>query len=227
MALAEDTAVSREQVKHIAERALVIERYILRRAWGSGYAVAAADIAIITFLSVALQAAGFTSNYGLAVRLAVNTAVSLTALAVMSRIFKKAYDAMQVRRVITDSIWTKLLRPFWTAVFFLVYYVPIIVAILFLRPEASLVLFGVLATTTLSLFFVLKVSFPERLPKESKAVLAAYAVSTLGSLIFFLSNARYLVVYLGLWAFAVAVFAWASVYARRQKAPDLPEDLAE
>jgi hypothetical protein len=37
--LSEDSAVSHEQIRRIAERALVIERYILERAWGSCYAV--------------------------------------------------------------------------------------------------------------------------------------------------------------------------------------------
>ena len=67
---------------------------------------------------------------------------------------------------------------------------------------------------------------PERLPKESKVVVVAYAVSTLGSLIFFLLNARYFVIYLSLWAVTVAVFVWASVYSRKQKLPEMPEDAA-
>jgi hypothetical protein len=225
--LAEDKAVSREQVKRITERALVIERYILRRAWGLGYAVVAADIAIVFFLSFALQAAGFTSAFGLAVRVAVNTAVNLAAVAVMTWVLKKAYDAVKVRRVIMDSIWTRLLRPKWVATVWLVYYMPILLAILFLRPEAAVVLYGVLSLTSLSLFFVLKVSFPEQLPKESKAVVAAYAVSTVGSLIFFLLNAKYFAVFLGLWVLAIAVFVWAAVYARRQKPPNPLEDHAD
>jgi hypothetical protein len=152
--------------------------------------------------------------------------VNLAAVAVMMWVLKKAYDAMQVRRVIADSIWTRLLRPKWAATVWLVYYVPILLAILFLRPEAAVVLYGVLTLTSLSLFFVLKVSFPEQLPIEGKAVVAAYAVTTLSSLIFFLVNARYFVVYLSLWAFAVAVFAGASMYARKQKPPNPPEDNA-
>ena len=36
--------VSPEQIKRVAEKALVIERYILERAWGICYAAAAASI---------------------------------------------------------------------------------------------------------------------------------------------------------------------------------------
>jgi hypothetical protein len=34
-----DKTVSHQQVKHVAQRALDIERYILRRAWGLCYAI--------------------------------------------------------------------------------------------------------------------------------------------------------------------------------------------
>jgi hypothetical protein len=45
--MVEDLAVSPEHIKQVAERALVIERCILKRAWGLCYAVAA----VVTGLS--------------------------------------------------------------------------------------------------------------------------------------------------------------------------------
>ena len=50
--MAEDKTVSREQVKQIAQEALAIERYILRRAWGLCYAVFAAEIALILLFDI-------------------------------------------------------------------------------------------------------------------------------------------------------------------------------
>ena len=132
--MVEDRAVSAQQAKQVTDRALQIERYILRRAWGLCYAVLSVEIALITLLPLLFEAAGLSADYGLLVRLAVNTAISITGLVVISWVFKKVYNAMQVRREITDSIWGKRRRPRWAAAIWLLYYLPILAAIIFFRP---------------------------------------------------------------------------------------------
>ena len=222
----EDKTVSHLQVKLIAQRALDIERYILRRAWGICYAIVAAEILLTAFLPVLFGAAGLSSEYGFAARIIVNTAISLAGVAVASWIFKKAYDAMLMRREIADSVWAKMLRPWWIALSWLAYYVPIVVAIVFLRQYALAVLFGFLAAQTFPFFFALKISFPEQLPREGIAVLASFLVCMLGNLTLSLSRAplaAYLVVLGGL----SAVFLSAAVYVYRQKPPNPPEDHPE
>jgi hypothetical protein len=75
--MVEDLAVSPEHIKYVAERALVIERYILKRAWGLCYAVAALETGLTAFLPVILQASGFISGYRFVARIGVNLAVSI------------------------------------------------------------------------------------------------------------------------------------------------------
>lgn len=221
--MAEDKAVSHQQVKQVAERALDIERYILRRAWGLGYAVGAVEILLITLLPLLFEAGGLSSSYGLITRIIVNTAISLSGLAVASRIFKKAYAAMLVRREIADSVWGKLLRPWRAAIVWLAYYVPIIIAIIFLRQHAVEVLFGLLVTSAFPFFFALKVSFPERMPREGIAVLVTFTACTLGNLTLFLLKAHY-APYLAVWVVLSAVLLFAALHAYRQKPPNQPED---
>ena len=89
--------VSPEQIKRVAEKALVIERYILERAWGLCYAAVAAEIVLIPFLPLIILFLGLSAGYFLVVAIVVNTAVSIVGAAMVAWIFKKAYNSMLVR----------------------------------------------------------------------------------------------------------------------------------
>ena len=215
--------VSPEQVKRIAEKALVIEQYILERAWGLCYAAVAAEIVLIPFLPLIILFLGLSDGYFLVVGIVVNTAVSIVGAAMIAWIFKKAYNSMLVRREIVDSIWTKLLRPSWIALVWTAYYLPILAAILLLRHDFLVFRFGLLATTVIPLFFALKGSFPERLPRESIAVVLALTIYTMGGFVVSLlkANAGF---YLIIWVIFLVVLILASAYARRRKPPISMED---
>ncbi len=217
--MAENKAVSSDQVKQIAHKALDIERYILRRAWGLCYGVLATEIALVLFFDILF--ARLSPDYNLFIPVAFNTSVSIFGVVVVTWVFKKSYNAMLIRREITDSIWAKLLRPSRVPVLWIAYYLPVITAIIFLRPIAAIVLYGGLATSLGPFYFSLKVSFPERLPREGIAVLAAFALCTLGNLTVFLLNGNVAPL---LWVLMIAVSAVASAYAYRQKPPNPPED---
>ncbi len=218
--------VSVQQVKQVTARALDLERYILRRTWGLCYVVLAVEIALITILPLLFAAIGLSADYSFTARLAVNTAISITGLAVISWVFKKVYNAMQVRREITDSIWGKRRRPRWAAAIWLLYYLPILAAIVFFRPIGSLVLYVLLAASAPSFYYALRISFPERIPREGIAVLATYTACAVTNLSLFLLNAHY-AAYPLTWAAMVVVSAVASVVAYRQKPPHPPEATAE
>ena len=215
--------VSPEQIKRIAEKALVIERYVLERAWGICYAAVAAEIVLIPFLPLIILVLGLSAGYFLVVAILANTAVSIVGAAMVAWIFKKAYNSMLVRREIVDSIWTKWLRPSWIVLVWTAYYLPILAAIFLLRQDFLVFRFGLLATTVIPLFFVLKGSFPERLPQESTAVVSALTIYTLGGFVVSLlkANAGF---YLILWVIFLVVLILASAHARRRKPPISMED---
>ncbi len=83
--------------------------------------------------------------------------------------------------------------------------------------------FGLLATTVFPLFFALKGSFPERLPRESIAVVSALTIYTLGGLVVSLLKAN-VGFYLILWVIFLVVLILASAHARRRKPPISLED---
>ena len=220
--MAEDRTISPQQVKQVTERALQIESYMLRRAWGLCYAVLAAEIALITLLPLVFASVGLSADYSFAVRLAVNIAISSTGLAVISWIFRKVHNAMKVRREITTSIWGKRGRPRWAAAILLLYYIPILAAIVFFRPIGSIVLYILIVAASPSFYYAVKITFPERIPREGIAVLVTYTACAVTNLILFLSNAHY-AAYPLTWAAMIVVSAVASAVAYTQKPPP-PEE---
>ena len=218
-----DEDISPEQIKRIAERALVIERYILERAWGLCYAAVAAEIVLIPFLPLIILFLGLSAGYFLVVAIVVNSAVSIVGAVMVAWIFKKAYNSMLVRREIVDSPWTKLLKPSWIALVWTAYYLPILTAIFLLRQDFLVFRFGLLATTVFPLFFALKGSFPERLPRESIVVVSALTIYTLGGFVVSLLKAD-AGFYLILWVIFLVVLILASALARRRKPPNSLED---
>lgn len=179
----------------------------------------AAEIALILLFDILFHR--LSSDYNLFVPLAFNTSASIFGAAVAAWVFKKAYDAMLVRREIVDSVWAKLFKSSRVAVLWIAYYLPVVIAIIFLRPITAIVLYGGLATSVGPLYFTLKVSFPERLPREGIAVLATFAFCALGNLTVFLIKGTVAPL---LWILMITVSAVASAYAYKQKPPNPPED---
>jgi hypothetical protein len=218
--------ISPEQIKQVVERALVIERYILKRAWGLVLALCAVETGLVTFLPIIFVILKLSSDFGLFVLIGINVAISLMALVAASWIFKKAYDAMIVRREIVDSIWTRLLRLPWSIMFWGVYIASDFAAFLFLLPHALVVIFGVLVSGVFPLFFALKVSFPDQLPREAVYVLATFSICSSSSLIISLIGIDRAFPYLVIWGIMFVVFLWASISLYMQKPPHPPEDIA-
>jgi hypothetical protein len=211
--------ISQEQIKQVAERALVIERYILKRAWGLSFALSAAETGLVTFLPLFFVIFRLSSDVGFFVIIGINAAISLAELIVVSWIFKKAYNAMMVRREIADSIWTKLLRLPWSIIIWGVYIAVDLTAFFFLFHRALDIIFGLLVTAIFPLYFALKVSFPERLPHETKYVLATFAICSSSSLIISLLGIARTFPYLVIWGIMFVMFLWASISIYRQKPP--------
>jgi hypothetical protein len=210
--------ISPKQIKQVAERALVIEYYILQRAWGIGYAIVAGEIVLTTFVPLILLALGVSVDYTLTERLAVNSVGSIIGAVVGIWIFRKAYNAIIVRREIENSIWDKLFVRFRVILVLVAYYLSVLAAVFFLRPHALTVIFGLATTSVFPLVFALKISFPQRLPIEAKVVPAVYALSTISSIIFSLLNTKS-TPYIAVWAIMDVVFIWAAINARRHRPP--------
>jgi hypothetical protein len=88
--VAHEAAVSPREIKKIAERALVLQSYLLRRAWGVPYAAWSLAMFVTVFVS--------PSEPNIALRIVVNMAASGTALVAILWEFKRSCDTAEANR---------------------------------------------------------------------------------------------------------------------------------
>ena len=224
--MAEEIAGSPLEIKEIAEKAFQLQRHLLRRAWGVLYATYCVAVFLTVFSSVVAYVLGLAADYTLAAHVAVDTLASGGALVVTLHAFGRIQDTAQIRALVFDGGWSKVLRyrvlvPVWVAV----YLVVLLAMPLFIDKVAFLIL--VIYTGFWGfLYYAQTLSFPGRLPREGIAALASFGTAIAGSVILVLSvslSREVLDVYGLLWGAMVVVWAVSAVYARTRKLPASPE----
>lgn len=221
--MADETAISALELKRIAERALLLQRHLLTRAWGVSYAVWAAQLTVIFCVPLVFLTMGFIGSIEVIVQITLNVAFNLAGLVVVLWIFKRIRDTQLVRQAVNHTTNITKRNTIVTVSGFVVYYLIIAVAFIFFRPHAEAVL-GVLLTTTIpSMYYGLKASFPKNLPREGIIAVAVYAWSTTASLVAAILNAVS-TVYPLLWAPTIITLLLASLHSRLKKAPQPSED---
>lgn len=208
--MAEEAAVSPREIKKIAERALVLQSYLLRRAWAVLYAALSLAMFVTIFVT--------PSEPTIAIRFVVNIAASGTALIAILWEFKRARNTAEIRNAIVDRRWSKplgyrVLLPLWVAI-----YAILILTVIFLRPQAVSVILVIYAALAVSVYYALRLSFPLRLPPEGIVALSSLAVAAMGS-IAFLPFVRDSAPYAILWGATIALWLLAAAYARTRPPP--------
>jgi hypothetical protein len=188
----------------------------------------ALELFVRLLLPVASYVLGFSALvYGFWVNLAVQTIVPLLALLVVVWIFRRVFALRFVRKSIRGSFWTRMIRPIPALLIFGLAYAGIIAALVFLPNDFVTILFGLAVAQIPSFYYIMKVTFPEGLPREGIASLFGYSFAAIGT---FLVTLTTLVSnpypYLFLWGVSTVVFLFAFVYTRFVKLPELPPVVA-
>jgi hypothetical protein len=226
MVMADETAISAGDIKRIAEKALLLQRHILKRAWGISYAVWAAQLAVVFCLPLLFLAFGFQSDTEAILRLTLNVAFNIAGLGAVLWIFKRIRDTHLVREAVNKATNVKKRNTLLVASVFAVYYLIIAAAFIFFRPHAEAVLSVLLTTTIPSIYYGLKASFQKKLPREGIAAMVVYSFSTTASLIAAFLNLNSSV-YPLLWAPTIIALLLASLLSLLEKAPQPLEDTEE
>ena len=224
--MADEIAGSPLEIREVAQRALVLQRYLLRRAWGVLFATWSVALFLTNF------GAPFEALLGLSVveRIAVSTLASGAALTITLRAFKRVRDTVEIRRLVNDGKWRRVLGyrvlvPAWVAV-----YVILFLSIFLFGVQGDpfvLALFVHLAYAAFWAFYyyALELSFEGKIPAEGKAALSLFGVATAVSILNDLSL-RITGVYVLLWGATIIVWVASAFYARRQPVPGREVDLA-
>ena len=217
----EEIAGSPLEIKEIAEKAFQLQRHLLRRAWGVLYATYCASIFLTVFSGAVAYAFGLAAEYKLAEHVAVDVLASGAALTVTLQAFRRIRDNAEIRGLVFDGGWARVLRyrvlaPVWVAVNAL-----ILLSIVLFSDRVGLLVLAIYAGFWVFLYYALRLSFPGRLPREGVAALSAFGVAIAGSIILLLSavsvSAEVVKIYGLFWGAMVVVWAASALYARTRK----------
>jgi hypothetical protein len=214
--MTEEPVESPGEIRSIAEKALALQSYVLRRSWGALYAVWASSMLVTIFVSPV--------EADLELRIAINVVVSGSALVAVLWTFRRAGDTAEVRYALFDHAWSKplgyrLLVPIWLAI-----YAVEIVTVIFFRPAAVYAQLGVYALLVAYCYYALRLSFPHRLPAEGIIALSSLAFAALGSIVL-LPFVKGTEPYGVFWASTIGLWLVAAAYARTRRPPRMSEGL--
>ncbi len=217
--MADETVVSAEEIKRIAERALLLQRYILKKAWGICYAVWATQLAVIFWMPLLFFALGFFGNVELITQITLNVTFNVAGLVAVLWIFRRVRDTQLVRQAVNKRATKRALGDAYLRCLLSV----VAVSFIFFRPHAEAVLSVLLTTTIPSLYYGLKASFQKDLPLEGVIALIFYGFSTTASLVNAFLNLNPSV-YPLLWAPTIIVLFLAFLRSQLGKPPHPLED---
>ena len=223
--LAEEIAGSPLEIKEIAARALGLQRYLLRRAWGVLYATWSIALFLTNFGAV------FETPLGLSVvdRAVVGMLASGAALTITLRAFKEVRDTAEIRRLVVGGEWERVLGyrvlvPSWITVYVILFLSILLFGIQEYPVALALFVHAAYAGFWAFMFYSLRLSFGAKMPAEATAVLSSFGMATAGSILNDLSFG-YIGVYVLLWGPTIVVWVVSAFRALRLPIPAPEGDL--
>lgn len=206
--------------KRAVNQAILLNEYLLRRAWGVLYFA----ISLSMFLSIfgtpiinSLEPIGFASL------IAVDMTASGCGVTAILWAFKRVRNTAEITRPEDDRAWSRLLgyryvMPMWIAINALVI-LTIVLAIARLPLVVLLTHLGV----AVYLYYALRLSFSKKIPGEAIIAIGSLSLSSIAS-VALLSVVTSPGPYALLWGATIAAWVFSGVFALTRPIPELLEE---
>jgi hypothetical protein len=213
--------VSRDDVRRAVQQGILLNEYLLRRAWGVLYLA----LSLSTFLSIfgtpIIESLGLI---GLASAIVADLTASGCAIVAILWAFKRVRNAAEITHPEDDRAWSRLLGyrylvPAWIAVNALA-----ILTFVIARAEVALVVLLIHLGVAVYLYYALGLSFPKKIPAEAVIAIGSLSVGSVAS-IALLSVGAGPGPYVLIWGATIATWIFSGVYARTRPIPEFEEEL--
>jgi hypothetical protein len=204
----DENSLSPSDVRRLTKKALQFQRYIFRKTWGIYYALWACAFTIYIFVPPLLETFGlpnFVNGYPL---VAVDLVVSVIVGIATGRLLESARRSAFVHSVLRsprDAFYKR-----WFGAWWMIYITAIIVSAVFFGADLLSVTFGLATTVTPVFYYLLRSSFPEKLPTEGILAIFFFGFATIASFILSFFPLNYLA-YGIIWGATILVWLGASV----------------
>ena len=206
---ADENSLSPSEVRRLTKRALLFHRYIFRKSWGIYYALWACAFTIYIFVPPLLETLGlppnFLNGYPLVgVDLLVSVIVGIATGRLVERARRSAF-VDSVLRSPQEASYKKWLGAWW-----ILYIAAIIVSAVFFGVDLLSITFGLATIVTPVFYYLLRSSFPEKLPPEGILAIFFFGFATSASFALSFFPLNYLA-YGIIWGATILVWFGASI----------------
>jgi predicted ABC-type exoprotein transport system permease subunit len=211
---------SHDDTKRVVQRAILLNEYLLRRAWGVLYLA----LSLSTFLSIfGTPIINSLESIGLASTIAVDMAASGCGIVAILWAFKRVRNTAEITHPEGDRAWSRLLGyrylvPVWIAIDALV-----ILTIALARAQVPLVVLLIHLGVAVYLYYALSLSFSKKIPGEAIIAIGSLSLSSVAS-IALLSIVTSPGPYALIWGATIAVWISSGVFARTRPIPEFVEE---
>jgi len=211
------------EIREITDRALRIQRFLLRRAWGVVYAALSISM-FMTVFGTPIAARLGLPEFAIVSLIIVHVLPSGAAVVVILLSFRRIRDTAEIRSIVTVSKWNKALGYKYIVSIWVAIYAIVFASVIFTGAASSLLLLVIYVATWGYLNYALRLSFPRGLPPEGIAALSSFGIAVVGSIVVVLFFPEIASIIYILWGANILVWITAAVYSRALRPQDAVEE---
>ena len=210
----------RDDTKRAVKQAILLNEYLLRRAWGVLYLA----LSLSMFLSIfGTPIINSLEPIGLASSIAVDMTASGCGIVAILWAFKRVRNTADIIHPEGDRAWSRLLGyrflvPLWIAT-----NAAVILTITLASARLPLVVLLVHLGVAVYAYYALTLSFSKKIPVEAFIAIGSLSLSSIASLAL-LSIAASPGPYVLLWGATIVAWIFSGVYARNRPIPEFKEE---
>jgi hypothetical protein len=212
--------VARDEVTRAVKRAILLNEYLLRRAWGILYLALALSMFLSIFGAPIIDS---LESMGVASTIAIDMTASGCGIIAILWAFKRVRNTAEITHPEGDRVWSRLLGyrfivPLWIALNAVV-----IMTIAFAKVRVPLIDLLIHFGVAVYLYYALRLSFSKKIPVEAVIAIASLSVSSIAS-IALLSITTNPAPSGFLWLATIVAWIFAGVFARTRPIPEFEEE---
>ena len=216
----EGSDVARVEMRRAVKQAILLNEYLLRRAWGVLYIVLALSMFLSIFGVPILEVA---KSFGVPSSLAMDMTASGCAVIAILWAFKRVRNTAEITHPEGDRAWSGLLGyrfivPLWIAINGIV-----IITIAFATGRVSLVFLLIHLGLAVYLYYALRLSFSKKIPAEAFIAIGSLSLSSIAS-IALLSITASPGPYALIWGATIVAWIFSGVYTHTRPIPEFEEE---
>lgn len=208
------------EVRRAVKRAILLNEYLLRRAWGVLFLALSFSMFLSTFGTPIVDS---LESVGAASTLPINVIASGCAVIAILWAFKRVRNSAEITHPEGDRAWSRLLGYRFVVPLWIAFDAAAILTFALARSQVPLVLFLVHLGLAVYLYYALRLSFSKRIPGEAVIAIASLSLGSIAS-IALLSITASAGPYVLLAGGTILTWTFSGIYARTRPIPEFEEE---